>query len=323
MPFADITGQAPRVLAGVVDDPLFGSVTATGYIDFDTGFDGTAPALVGAAVRLRRTYVYGDTMSMVTLAVHDILEQWDPTGVKADSALVLGPEIITHTFLSTDSVVLIPMPTAWVSMYEDTLRSSGVDSLFHGLAFAPVDGQSVVGFINSGTVLEVYSADDTTAFNFQRSLTTTTRMTEPMLPEARAAMQDGTGPGVRVTFDLDSLATQPINGAAFLIHADTVAFQDTPMDFVRPMVEELQLVAVRNEDDPALLVGQTRITDEGIFSFSGSEMATFFYRILFGLEEYEYLELRVPVLDNTLNGLLLHDVDSPDAPPELRLILSS
>ncbi len=323
VPFADITGQALRVLSGSVEDPLLGSVTAVGHMDFESGFAGTAPQITGAALRLRRSYVYGDTTSMLTVAVHDIVESWEAPGVKADSALMLGPEVTTHTFLSIDTVVVIPMPDTWVSTYEDTLRSSEFNTLFHGLALAPVDGQAVVGFVHEGTSLQLHSANDTTDFPFDQSFTALTRQLEPVTPEGRVATQDGAGPGVRIEFDLKELANKPTNGAVFVIHADTLTMQEAPENFVRPTIEELQLVAVRDDDQPALLVAQTRITEEGIFSFSGSDMGAFFHRVLFGHEEFQHLELRVPVLGNGINGLLLYDGTSEDAAPELRIILGA
>ncbi len=327
-PFADITGhelagQELRVLAGTVDDPLLGSVVVTGHIDFNGGFSGTGPTVTGAALRLRRSYAYGDTTSMLTVALHDILEDWTAIRSKADTMLVLGPEITTHTFFSTDTVVVIPMPMTWVDTYADTLRHARVDSLFHGLALAPLDGQSILGFTSTGTSLQVHTASDTTDFAFQKSLTTTSRLAEPTLPENRVAIQDGAGPGVRVEFDLAEFDSQPINGAVFLVYADTLAMQEAPMNFVRPIIQELQMVAVRDEGALAILVGEATMSEEGIFAFSGSEMAAFFYRVLFGLEEYEYLELRVPVLENSVNGLLLHSAASKEYAPELRLILGS
>ncbi len=322
-PFADITGQSARVLAGMVDDPLTGSVTATAYMDFTPDFGGSAPDLVGASLLLPRTYAYGDTASMVTVAVHDILETWAPAGVKADTSLMLGPEVMTHTFLANDTLVEIPLPQEWVDSVADTLKLSNADSLFHGLALTPVSGGAVVGFVSTGTMLRVHSADDSTSFAFQKGLTTTVRLSDPMPPEHRIVMQDGTGPAVRIEFDLDAFASQPINGAVLLIYADTLAVQEVPGDFERPQLDVLQLVAVQEGEAAALLVSQARLSEEGIFAFSGGDMAAYFYRELFGLNEYEFLELRAPVLENSLNALVLHGLAGEDFAPELRLILGS
>jgi len=310
------------MLLGLVNDPIFGALSATSHVDFSPEVTGTLiPALTGAELHLKRNYIYGDTTSMITVAVHDILDSWNPAGATADTTLMLGPEITTHTFLSADTLVTIPMPMEWVSTYEDTLRSVDIDSLFHGLALVPIDGQSVVGFGNQGTSLQLHSTDDTTGFLFQREITTISRQTAPMLPDDLVGVQDGAGPTVHLQFDLESMANQPINGAVLVLHADTLAVRDAPEHFVRPIVQELQLVAVREDGGPALLVGQVRMSEEGIFSFFGEDMATFFYGVLFGTIEYDYLQLRVPVLDNTLNGLLLHDTSSEDRAPVLRFIL--
>lgn len=321
-PFHDITGATPRALAGTVDDPLMGTVSAIGHIDFDVGFDGTAPDVEGAALRLRRTYIYGDTVSMLSLAVHDILESWTATGSKADTALALGQEITTFEFLSNDTVVTVPMPEAWVDAYKDTLRHDNADSLFHGLAFVPLSGQAVVGFIETRTYLKLYTPSDTVDFKFQQSLTTTMRPESPMPPENRMLMQDAAGPTVRMAFDLDAFASQPINGAVVVVHVDTLALQEVPADFVRPTIRQLQLVAVKDEDQPAILVGSATVS-EGIFAFSGSDVSSYFHRVLFGLEEYTYMELRAPVLDNSLNAMVLHDTSSTDFAPHLRLIFGS
>ena len=321
--FADITGQAPRVLAGRVDDPLMGAVAVTGHMDFNTKYGGPTPQITGAALRLLRTYAYGDTTSHITLAVHDILDPWSPVGSKADTMLQLGTEVTTHTFLSSDTVVVIPLPASWVDVYADTLEHAEADSLFHGLALVPLAGEAVVGFVNTGTVLQVHSADDTTGLTYKQSLTTTSRLSEPSLPEHRTVLQDGSGPGVRIEFDLAAYASQPVNGAVFLVYADTLAVQEAPASFARPMIEELQMVAVRDESLPAVLLGRAKMSDEGVFAFSSSDMAVFFYGVLFGLDEYLRLELRVPVLENSVDALVLHGVDSAEFAPELRLIMGS
>ena len=320
--FVDITGLSQRVLTGMVDDPLFGSISVTGYLDFTSGFQGTAPSLTGAALQLTNNYIYGDTMSMITVALHDITDSWDATGAKADTTLMIGPEIVTHTFLSTDSVVTIPLPMTWVDTYADTLRSSNADSLFHGFALIPSAGQTVVGYTNVGTSLQVYSADDTTAFPYQTAITTVTRNSDPIIPEGRAAVQDGAGPTVRLQFDLQSMMEQPINGAVLILHADTMATMEAPEHFVRPMINELRLVAVR-EEGPAVLVSQVNISDEGVFSFIGTDIYAFFYDVLFRDGEYEYLELRAPVLNNTMSVLLLYDGSDEEHAPVLRFILGT
>ena len=320
-PFADITGQAARVLLGTVDDPLMGSMSATAALEFDLGFPDAAPEVTGAEIFLRRTYLYGDTTSMLTVAVHDILESWNATGVKADTTLVLGPQVTTHTFLSSDSTVTILMPQEWVSLYADTLEHAEADSLFHGLALVPVSGNAIGGYINTRIRLDLHSADDTTMFDYSTSVTMTQRQTEPALPEHRIAFQDATGPTVQLNFDFSGLDSHPINGAVLLVYVDTLAMNEAPMDFVRPVLNELNLVAVRDEDAPALLVSTAQLSDDGIYAFSGSDMAVFFYQVLFGVEEYLYLELRAPVLENSISSLVLHDVGAEQMAPELRLIL--
>ncbi len=73
----DRTGNTARVLAGRVADPLVGTLSATGYVDFV--MSGTAlvdTTIVGVRLELPRDYVYGDTLGSVTLALHDMTEDW-------------------------------------------------------------------------------------------------------------------------------------------------------------------------------------------------------------------------------------------------------
>ena len=322
--FTDITGAASRVLSGTVDDPMMGAVSATAHLDFNVGYLGTAPdGLLGASLVLRRDYLYGDSTDMLTLAVHDILESWTSPGITADTLLPMGPEVTSFTFLSADSLVEVPLPDSWVTAYEDTLLSRDADSLFHGLALVPVSGQSVVGFTGISSVLELYAANDTTEFAVHSTLTMTDRTAPAMPPESSVVMQDGAGPSVRIEFDLGGLTQQPINGAVLLMQVDTLANQEVPPDFVRPMLEVLRLVAVFDPEAPAIFLAEARMNEEGFLSFGGAELTAYVYRTVFGLEEPLYYELRAPVLDNSLSTIVLHDLSGEDTAPELRLILGS
>ena len=122
---------------------------------------------------------------------------------------------------------------------------------------------------------------------------------------------------------MGGLTQQPINGAVLLMQVDTLANQEAPPDFVRPMLEVLRLVAVFDPEAPAIFLAEARMNEEGFLSFGGAELTAYVYRTVFGLEEPLYYELRAPVLDNSLSTIVLHDLSGEDTAPELRLILGS
>ena len=321
----DVTGAVPRVLAGKVNDPLVGTIATTGYIDFRGGFDTTQTApLNSVTLRLARDYIYGDTLAMVTLNLLDIPEDWESLGRRADTTLSVGGLVTTFSFSPAESLVTVPLPEGWVNDNLATLRSADFDTLFHGFALEAVTSEAVVGFDFDRSDLRLITDDDTTEYDLSRTISGIVRETEPTLPDGMVLLQDGTGPSVRLNFDLGDFTETPLNGVVLRFFADTTAVQNAPPNFHRPLVQTLQLVQVLDSDPsvPAVFIAEVELSEDGDYRFSGGTLGNFFQETFFGLETFEYLELRTPILDNTINFMLLHDAASGEKAPEALFTIS-
>lgn len=321
----DITGAAPRVLVGGADDPLTGQVEASGFLDFAGEFSG-APSDAISAVQLRlvRDYDFGDTTGVLQFSLHQVLAEWDQSGLKANTALTIGPEIINVNVATRDSLIMIDLPASWIDANENLLRSDNFGSEFYGFAFIDNGSEQVVGFNSTSTTLVATSTAGPTTFTVSSTYTKFDRKTEPAAPDEFVLFQDGTGPAIALDFDLEFyFSDRSINGAVLTFSADTIASQHTPPNFVRPLLHRLQLVAVTSDQEaPAILVGEADLTGEGKYRFSGQDLSVFFQSVFLGTLEYDYLELRAPVINNGLNTVLLYGINAGNLSPRATFISS-
>ena len=320
----DITGAAPRVLVGAADDPLTGQVEASGFLDFEGQFSG-APSDAISAVRLRlvRDYDFGDTTGIFQFSLHQVLAEWDQSGLKANTALTVGPEIINVNVTTRDTLITIDLPASWIDANESVLRSDNFEAEFYGFAFIDNDSEQVAGFNSRSTTLVATSAAGPTTFTVSSTYTKIERATEPVSQDDLVLFQDGTGPAIALDFDLEDFSNLSINGAVLTFNADTVTSQNTSANFARPLSRRLQLVAVTSDQEaPAILVGEADLSDGGEYRFSGQDLSVFFQSVFFGALEYDYLELRAPVINNTLNAVLLYGMNTGDLSPRATIIAS-
>ena len=143
----DVTGGTQLVLAGRVNDPLLGTLSATGHLDFDAvggadvaGFRDTT--LASATLQLVPNYAYGDTTTEVTLQLSSVPDEFNAAGATADTTLPAGEPIATFRFAPTDTLVSVPLPEAWIAANDTTLRSTRATSIFHGFQIAPAPGSA-------------------------------------------------------------------------------------------------------------------------------------------------------------------------------------
>ena len=321
----DITGAAPRVLVGAADDALTGQVEASGFLDFAGEFSG-APSDAISAVQLRlvRDYDFGDTTGVLQFSLRQVLAEWDQSGLKANTALTIGPELISVNVTTRDSLITIDLPVSWIDANENVLRSDNFGSEFHGFAFIDSGSEQVAGFNSASTTLVATSTGGPTTFTVSSTYTKFDRKTEPDPPDDLVLFQDGSGPAIALDFDLKAyFSDQSINGAVLTFSADTIASQYAPPNFVRPLSHRLQLVAVTSDQEaPAILVGEADLNDEGKYRFSGQDLSVFFQSVFLGTLDYEYLELRAPVINNGLNTVLLYGINAGDLSPRATFISS-
>lgn len=320
-PLVDITGAAPRVLVGAVDDPMTGQITAHGFLDFAGDFSGTpSDDIKNVRLRLSRNYNFGDTLKTVQFRVHQILKEWDQAGLKSNTDLEFGPAIMT--VITQDTLTTVDLPASWVDTNENTLRSDDFNSEFHGFALIEDGSGQVFGFNSGSTVLLITSANGSTTYTVNSTYTQIDRSRPSDPPGEFLLFQDGSGPAIQVDFAFKEFVNHPINGMELIFRVDTVATQSAPENFVRPLQQILQLVAVPSDGtNAAVLIGQAQLSDEQ-YRFAGKDVSVFFQSVFFGDQDYARLELRAPVANHSLNAMLFHGTDAPDLSPQATIILS-
>ncbi len=314
----DITGSTPRVLVGAVDDPLTGQIFANGFMDFEGTFGGAPSETINEArLIFSRNYQYGDTLTPVQIGLHQILAEWNDTGLESDTELNIGPEIFTVTI--SDLRSSINLPESWVRDNEDLLKSDDFESKFHGFALIQHESRHVIGLNAATSFLEVITSATTDRYQVSSTLTQVKRMSPAQTPSGYVLFQDGAGPFIDFTVNLESFENQPINGAIIRFHALTD--QSTPEHFVRPTPDSLSLFAVPTDDAVLPFPVGVAQRNEGEYRFSGSLVNVFIQSILFGTQEVKHLELRAPRQINSLSAVLLYDLDGQELAPSLTMIL--
>ena len=327
VPVRDLTGGAillnqsnptPRFLAGVVDDPLVGAMTATGHIDFssvsnisDEFREGTVTAV---DLLLRRDYVCGDTTSTLSFELRDIPGDWDARA-PVDTTISTGGVITTFSIPVSQREIELPMPQAWVEANDALLRSTSFTTEFQGLALAGTSGNAILGINSTTARLRVVSAGDTVEYVPSRALTTTTSSPSQ---SGGLVVRDASGQGVQVTLP-DSLieyAPAAVNGIIARVPADTLLARSLlPPDFVRPMLQGLRLVGrlrANGGEFEDFFVADALLTS-GTYTWPvGSIPEEFFQEVIAGTEAE--LILSAPAALYTANPAILKPAESSDGP---------
>lgn len=288
----------PRVIAGAVEDPALGTYTVHGYLDVtpvtSSGF--RAQPVQHAELRLSPSYVYGDTTGDVTLALREITEEWNPDGLSTDTSFGVGPIIGEFTVLSTDTLVVVPLPADWVDENDDVLRSADFGERFHGFRLDPVSGNAVVGFGPGRSSLFAVSSEDSSSSPVGRSYSSVERAVPVEIPSDRILMQAGSGPALSFSLvdDAPELPPSSVNRAAIVLSADTVTLSgNTPANFARPLLETLDVYGIPG-DAPAVLLARATINDEGRYVFDSQSLARTVQDALLGRDAYDRFEVRIP-----------------------------
>lgn len=326
-----------RVLAGVVDDPLLGTITAEGYVDFVpvSSSDFRAGTVQSAELRLLPTYVYGDTTAEVTLAVRPVSAEWDDEGLPIDTTISVGGVIREFTFRPTDSLVVVPMPDTWVTSNDELLRSADFAEDFHGFRLDHISGNAVMGFGPTSTVLRARTEDDSASFPIAQAYAAL-RKQEAALPPNRLLVQAGVGPQARFNFELaDDIEASAVNRVALTFSTDTVTVdQNTLPGFVRPMIRTLDLYGVSSEEALVLLARASR-DDRGRFVFRSDLLAREIQRTLLEDHTFDHFEIRIPapattpddqselaLLTASISAVLFHDTGAAENAPVAYLTLT-
>lgn len=330
----------PRILAGMVHDPVLGQYEVQGYFDITavTSENFRAGSVESAELRLRRTYVYGDSTSELRAALREISEDWSTDDIAAGTSFATGQIITEFTFSATDTLVVVPLPDSWISENDAILRDPDVGNLFHGFRIDPVAGNAVVGFGPQGATLFARTASDSLSYPVGKAYPFVERSGPADMPEDRFLMQAGIGPIPEFSLSVSSDLYTPgepisVNRATFTLWADTLAFeQNTPVHFERPLLRTLELYVQISGDSTHVFISRSTLDNEGRFVF---EVPPLFARIVQdNITDEMVFELRIPNPANlpgtgalasdqasflyyysSMNPMLFYDADAGDKAP--------
>lgn len=326
VPARDVTGNQGRVLAGRVADPLLGTLSANAYLDVTSRSKSFGTAAIDAAsLRLRRSYLYGDSTATLTLVVRSMPASWDASLAQSDTTLQPGAEVARYTIAPTDTVFNLPLPTAWISTYGPILRDTSFVNAFHGFELSVSSGGAVVGFDAAKSQLRTVTGADTITFAFGKTLTTIRRAGTPTLPPGTVLLQDGTGPELEVDLDLAAAGLGPVavNRARLRLTADTLTLeQGTPPGFVRPRLNAFQLVGETATGGEVLLSTNVFVDADGHVDFASNDLRRLLQERALGTSSIRRLFVRVPPALVSVNPILFYDTTRTERAPAYFLTLT-
>ena len=267
--FADSTAalSQTRVLVGDVVDPVFGDVRAVGYLDFTrpaVGDTVEAGDVRSVRLELERAYVYGDTTTVLPLALREVRGRWSvTTDYAADTTFDAGPVLSTASVSVADSVVAFELPAAWVEGNAEALLAGDFNEAFEGFAVEPTARPApgaVFGFQTQSprTRLRVVTVDDTLSYPVGEVFTSVQRAPSAAAPARFVPAQVGTGRGVRLRFPLGEVGPVPLARAVFEAPVDASVSRDGA--FVRPLARRAVLFGVTADGD-RVFVGLVTVAD--------------------------------------------------------------
>lgn len=289
-------GSQSRILAGRVIDPLTGTVEADGYFDLSSGAssDFRDAEVTSASLRLRPTYVYGDTTETITFAIRPVLDEFSTgTALPSDTTLSTGAVINEFSFLPTDTLIVVPMPLAWIQANDAVLRSEEFSDDFHGFLLEQLSGNAVIGFAGDSQ-LRAFAEADSAVYPVTKAYAAVRRTADPNLSPDRLLYQAGVGPIAQFELGADTINAAAINQARLVFQTDTLALSQKPAGFQRPVITTLDLYATL-DDGRVVILDRAEIDDEGRFVFDAANIALELQRVLLGTREIEHFEIRVPV----------------------------
>ena len=297
---------AARFLVGSTSDPSLGLISAEGRLDFVTleaATDDFRNGQVSSVIlTMDLNYVYGDTLTPVTLKLSSISDAWSASEVRSDTVLSIGEEIMEISVDPTTDQLEIELPDDWVSANDALLRSESLSDDFHGFHLSQIDGDAVVGFSAGGSFLRIAVASDTLRVAVNQILTAITR-DELATPAEFLLLQDGVDI-VRIEhdFDTEEIKNNSIHQAVFRLNK---AFPSliTPAGYYRPPLETVTLVAITGDEESRTTLDEADVDDDGVLAFQSINLIVAMQNTVLGRGDLVRFELHAPIEDNSLSVL--------------------
>jgi len=206
---------------------------------------------------------------------------------------------------------------SWINENDVLLRSETVAQEFNGFQLRSVSGNAVLGFTRDSSLLEVAVDTDTLTLGFNELVTSIQRNALPA-PSEVLMLQDGVDvASVAVDLRLDDLLEANVHNDIFRVNSEALPLSE-PADFKRPALSALDLIAITRNDE-RLLLASADIDENGVFSFSSSDLVLAVQNTARGIGEFDRFQLAAPVGESTLDSIYLKRIGDDDAP---RLILT-
>lgn len=275
----DITGGtassgALRALSGTVEDPVIGSFSMTGYLDFVPSNDVDDAFRSGsidfAELVLNIDYVYGDTTSLITLDLFEIDQSWSSTNARADTFFSAGNKVTSFTFMPVASMVHIPLPSGWTSSNDSRLRSTSFVDDFHGFAVRASSGNAVIGIHFAETAIRASSVPgDTVSFSLSKVMSSSTEQNSGSVRDYHI-LRDGAASAISIQFpfDADEFGQAAIHRV--IMRLNSVNLDSLyPAGFKRGSVSLVGLRAVAIDELTRLTVREVTLAEDGSLTFDG------------------------------------------------------
>lgn len=147
------SGELPFVSAGKYDDPVFGSMTAKGYLkpalpaDSDSMHAGAKMLL---RVILDANQIYGDTRTTQEFDIYEISELWRDRAlmINDDLPVNMSEKVGSFSVETDEDSLTVELSQNWVDRYYQYTDTTNADSVYKynmfGLALVPGNGDKII-----------------------------------------------------------------------------------------------------------------------------------------------------------------------------------
>lgn len=307
----DLAGPGPfRMLAGRVEDPLVGTVEASGYLAFRQPLglpsDFFFTPIEDVVLRLRPDYRYGEVAGIASYDVYEVAEGWNAGILPSDSTLAVLPQRVTSFSVAPgDTLVEVRFPAAWVASRDSIFVSNDFNQIFHGFEFRPrPESRAVLGFDGERAELLLLAprpeSADTVVFRASQAFSNVRLPSgAPAVVDGLVPLQNTTSRGLRLRFDLTELSPPPaVTGAFVRLDADTTRLA-TP-GFVRPLARTLALYGLGQNGEATLLSIAALDPRSQTYTFSSpapgapARLGTLFQQALLGRSRFTAFAVGFP-----------------------------
>lgn len=161
------SGELSYFSAGQYDDPLFGSMTATGFLKPNLPSDSDsmhADAKMLLNVKFNSDQVFGDTAAAQDFNIYEISELWRDRALMINDDLQINTSTQIGSFTAQDSDSLtVELPQNWVDKYYQYADSADADSAYQyemfGLALVPNNTGKIIPLRRDSTRFIIYNPE--------------------------------------------------------------------------------------------------------------------------------------------------------------------